>query len=101
VKLQKALYESERIEKDRLFLLLQYMTNNGLVRYSPATPSRANKYNSSLGGNPLGEIQTPFESAFFEAMGKDIKQDREEESCVVKGNTFRLQKLPGGRRVER
>ena len=47
------------------------MTNNGLLRYSPDTPSRANKYNSSLGGTPLPNIETPFESAYFDTIGKD------------------------------
>lgn len=91
----EGLYESERAEKDRLFLLLQYMTNNGLLRYSPDTPSRASKYNSSLGGTPLPNIETPFESAYFDTIGKD-KVGPGRGIMRGQGNTFRLQKLPGG-----
>lgn len=84
--------QSERQRKDQLFLVLQHMAMNGLLRYSPSTPSYFNKWNSSIRFTGNKPIDQGFESAYFDMMG-----DQPNRLKPGKGNTFRPQTLLGGK----
>ena len=84
--------QRERQRKDQLFLVLQHMSMNGLLRYSPKTPDLFNRWAGSLRFTGKKPIQPSFESTFFDLM--EGQKNRFEPGT---GNTFRPQKLLGGR----
>ena len=91
---QGVIAQSERKRKDQLFLVLQHMSMNGLLRYSPAEPSYENKWAGSLGFAGKEPINQPMESGFFEMM-----RERNQKLPIKegKGNTFRPQRFAGGK----
>lgn len=84
--------QRERQRKDQLFLVLQHMSMNGLLRYSPKTPNLFNRWAGSLRFTGNKPIEPSFESAYF-----DLMQGQKDRLKPGTGNTFRPQKLLGGK----
>ena len=76
--------QRERQRKDQLFLVLQHMSMNGLLRYSPKTPDLFNRWAGSLRFTGNKPIQPSFESAYF-----DLMEGQKNRLKPGTGNTFR------------